>query len=117
MSIRRRVPPTLLAALVFIYGFIAFTAYISFTESRMLPNMEWAGLARYEQLFDNDRWWQSARNLGIFGSLFIGISMGLGLLLAIFLDQKIRIEGGLRAIFLYPMALSFIVTGTAWKWL
>jgi glucose/mannose transport system permease protein len=111
------VSPTLLAALVFIYGFIAVTAYMSFTESRMMPNWEWAGLARYEQLFDNDRWWQSARNLGIFGSLFIGISMGLGLLLAIFLDQKIRIEGGLRAIFLYPMALSFIVTGTAWKWL
>lgn len=111
------VSPTLLAALVFIYGFIAVTAYMSFTESRMMPNWEWAGLARYEQLFDNDRWWQSARNLGIFGTLFIGISMGLGLLLAIFLDQKIRIEGSLRAIFLYPMALSFIVTGTAWKWL
>jgi glucose/mannose transport system permease protein len=111
------VSPTVLSALVFVYGFIAFTAYISFTESRMLPNLEWAGLARYEQLFDNDRWWQSLRNLGIFGTLFIGISMALGLLLAIFLDQKIRIEGGLRAIFLYPMALSFIVTGTAWKWL
>jgi glucose/mannose transport system permease protein len=111
------ITPTVLASLVFIYGFIAFTGYISFTESRMLPNFEWAGLARYEQLFDNERWWQSARNLGIFGTLFIGLSMGLGLLLAIFLDQKIRIEGGLRAIFLYPMALSFIVTGTAWKWL
>ena len=111
------ITPTVLASFVFIYGFIAFTGYISFTESRMLPNFEWAGLARYEQLFDNERWWQSARNLGIFGTLFIGLSMGLGLLLAIFLDQKIRIEGGLRAIFLYPMALSFIVTGTAWKWL
>jgi glucose/mannose transport system permease protein len=111
------VSPTLLAALIFIYGFIAVTAYMSFTESRMMPNWEWAGLARYEQLFDNERWWQSVRNLGLFGSLFIGLSMALGLLLAIFLDQKIRIEGGLRAIFLYPMALSFIVTGTAWKWL
>ncbi len=111
------VSPTLLSALIFIYGFIAVTAYMSFTESRMMPNWEWAGLARYEQLFDNERWWQSARNLGIFGSLFIGLSMALGLLLAIFLDQKIRVEGGLRAIFLYPMALSFIVTGTAWKWL
>lgn len=111
------ITPTVFSAVVFIYGFIAVTAYISFTESRMLPNWEWAGLARYEQLFDNDRWWQSLRNLGIFGALFIGLSMGLGLLLAIFLDQKIRIEGSLRAIFLYPMALSFIVTGTAWKWL
>jgi glucose/mannose transport system permease protein len=111
------VSPSLLSALIFIYGFIAITAYMSFTESRMMPNWEWAGLDRYEQLFGNERWWQSARNLGIFGGLFIGLSMGLGLLLAIFLDQKIRIEGGLRAIFLYPMALSFVVTGTAWKWL
>ncbi len=40
----------------------------------------------------------------------------LGLMLAIFLDQKIRGEGILRPLYLYPMALSFIVTGTAWKW-
>jgi glucose/mannose transport system permease protein len=111
------VSPSLLSALIFIYGFIAVTAYMSFTESRMMPNWEWAGLERYEQLFENERWWQSARNLGVFGGLFIGLSMALGLFLAILLDQKIRIEGGLRAIFLYPMALSFIVTGTAWKWL
>ena len=111
------ISPTFLCGLVFIYGFILITAGLSFSESRLLPNWEWAGLDRYEQLFENERWWQSARNLGIFGSLFIAISMGLGLLLAIFLDQKIRLEGTLRAIYMYPMALSFIVTGTAWKWI
>ena len=57
------------------------------------------------------------KNLGIFSVLFIGIGMALGLLLAILLDQKIRAEGLLRTIYLYPMALSFIVTGTAWKWI
>jgi glucose/mannose transport system permease protein len=41
----------------------------------------------------------------------------IGVILAIFLDQKIRTEGILRTIYLYPMALSFIVTGTAWKWI
>lgn len=56
-------------------------------------------------------------NLAIFGVLFIGISIVLGLFLAILLDQKIRTEGPLRTIYLYPMALSFIVTGTAWKWI
>ena len=49
--------------------------------------------------------------------LFIGISLVIGLLLAILLDQRIRVEGALRTIYLYPMALSFIVTGTAWKWI
>lgn len=109
--------PTLAASLVFVYGFILITIALSFTESRLLPHWEWAGLARYVELFDNDRFWTSAKNLAIFGLLFIGFSMAVGLALAILLDQKIRGEGFLRAIYLYPMALSFIVTGTAWKWM
>ncbi len=109
--------PSLLIALVFVYGFIGWTGYLSLTESRLLPNYEFAGLAQYARLFDNDRWWTSVRNLGIFGGLFIAGAIVIGLLLAILLDQKIRAEGALRAVYLYPMALSFIVTGTAWKWM
>ncbi len=109
--------PSLAIALVFVYGFIVWTGYLSLTESRLLPNYEFAGLAQYARLFDNDRWWTSVRNLGIFGGLFIACAVAIGLLLAILLDQKIRAEGALRAIYLYPMALSFIVTGTAWKWM
>ncbi|MGL4575440.1 MAG: carbohydrate ABC transporter permease [Burkholderiaceae bacterium] len=109
--------PTVLASLVFVYGFILITGGLSLTESRLLPNWEWAGLDRYVELFDNDRWWNSVKNLAIFGTLFIGISLALGLFVAILLDQKIRAEGFLRAIYLYPMALSFVVTGTAWKWI
>jgi glucose/mannose transport system permease protein len=109
--------PTLLCALVFVYGFIAWTAWLSFTESRLLPRYELAGLVQYITLFENDRWWIAVRNLGIFGGLFMGVCLVLGLLLAILLDQRIRAEGFLRAIYLYPMALSFIVTGTAWRWI
>ena len=109
--------PTLIAALIFVYGFILWTAWLSFTESRLLPRYDFAGLVQYITLFENDRWWTALRNLGIFGSLFIGICLFLGLLLAILLDQRIRAEGFLRAIYLYPMALSFIVTGTAWRWI
>ena len=109
--------PTLLSSLLFVYGFIFLTAYLSLTPSRMMPNFEFAGLQQYAALFDNERWWTSLANLGIFGTLFIGISVALGLFLAILLDQKIRAEGALRAVYLYPMALSFIVTGTAWKWM
>jgi glucose/mannose transport system permease protein len=109
--------PTLAASLIFVYGFILVTFALSFTESRLLPNWEWAGVERYVELFDNDRWWVAAKNLAIFGSLFIAFSLAIGLLIAIFLDQKIRGEGFLRAIYLYPMALSFIVSGTAWKWI
>ncbi|TAG73659.1 MAG: sugar ABC transporter permease [Burkholderiales bacterium] len=109
--------PTLAASLLFVYGFILITVALSFTESRLLPNWEWAGVERYVELFDSERWWTSAINIAIFGTLFIALSMAIGLLIAILLDQKIRGEGFLRAIYLYPMALSFIVSGTAWKWI
>ena len=111
------VAPTFLAALVFIYGFMLWNAWLSFSSSRMLPKYDWAGTAQYEKLFANDRWWVAAENLLLFGGLFIIICLVLGLMLAIFLDQKIRAEGAIRTIYLYPMALSFIVTGTAWKWI
>ena len=109
--------PTLICALMFVYGFILWTAWLSFTESRLLPRYEFAGIVQYIALFNNDRWWIALKNLGIFGSLFIVLCLGTGLFLAILLDQRIRAEGFLRAIYLYPMALSFIVTGTAWKWI
>ncbi len=111
------VAPTFLAALVFIYGFMLWNAWLSFSSSRMLPKYDWVGTVQYEKLFANDRWWVAAENLLVFGVLFIVICLVLGLVLAIFLDQKIRAEGAIRTIYLYPMALSFIVTGTAWKWI
>lgn len=179
--------PTFLAALVFIYGFILWTAWISMTQSALLPKYEIASgykitekaiigmgrdgvseivleklremgknkeltdkkstfirdvkrriggehfteyqdlilkhsfrldpLFQYKKLFESERWMVALKNLVIFGTLFIAICIFLGLLLAIFLDQKIRIEGALRTIYLYPMALSFIVTGSVWKWI
>lgn len=109
--------PSFIAALLFVYGFIAWTAWVSFTRSRLLPNYDLVGTIQYERLFASPRWEVALNNLFVFGVLFIGVAMLLGLLLAIFLDQKIRTEGVLRTIYLYPMALSLIVTGTAWKWM
>lgn len=108
--------PSFALVLFFVYGFIVYTGYLSFTDSRMFPSNELVGFANYEKLFALRHWKISITNLGIFGGLYIGICLVLGLMLAIFLDQKIRGEGVLRPIYLYPMALSFIVTGTAWKW-
>lgn len=109
--------PSAVLVLVCVYGYIMFTVYLSFTASTMLPTAEWAGTANYERLLGLENWEVSLRNLAIFASLYIVIAMALGLGLAILIDQKIRAEGVLRSIFLYPMALSLIVTGTAWKWL
>jgi glucose/mannose transport system permease protein len=108
--------PSVALMVVFVYGFILFSVYLSFTDSRLLPSYGWVGLENYSKLWRLSHWETSITNMGIFAFLYIGICTVLGLSLAIFLDQKIRAEGVLRTIYLYPMALSFIVTGTAWKW-
>jgi len=109
--------PTFVITIVFVYGFILWTTVLSFTKSRFMPVLQFDGLRAYERLWANSNWWTALENLAIFSILYIGLATIIGLLLAILLDQKIRGEGVLRTIYLYPMALSFIVTGTAWKWL
>ena len=100
-----------------VYGFILFTVYLSFTSSTILPVMELSDKSNYERLFRLSTFKLSAANLGIFAALYIGLCMVLGMVMAILIDQKVRAENIYRSVFLYPMALSFIVTGTAWKWL
>jgi glucose/mannose transport system permease protein len=109
--------PSFVLAFLFIYGLMAWNGYLSLSASRLLPNYTFVGFDQYVTLFESERWWVALKNLAIFGGLFIFLGMAIGLLLAILLDQKIRAEGALRTIYLYPMALSFIVTGTAWKWI
>ena len=121
-ALERRLPmivvsPLFAASLFFVYGFIAWTIYISFTKSGVMPNYAFEGLQQYDRLWATPRWSVALRNLFVFSTLFIAISMAIGILLAILLDQRIRAEGMIRTIFLYPMALSFIVTGTVWKWI
>lgn len=111
------VAPSFIAILFFAYGFIIWTTYNSMTNSTMLPSYQFVGLSQYTSLFGMSRWSTALSNLLIFGSLFIFASLSIGLLLAILLDQRIRMEGVLRTIILYPMALSFVVTGTIWKWI
>ena len=111
------VAPGFVLGFAFIYGFMIWNGALSLTTSRMLPNDDFQGFAHYAALWEMDRWWVALANLGIFGLLYVGGSMLIGLALAILLDQKVRAEGALRTIYLYPMALSFIVTGTAWKWI
>jgi glucose/mannose transport system permease protein len=111
------VAPSFVLALLFIYGLIAWNGYLSLSASRLLPNYEFAGFQQYVNLYDSERFRLALSNMAVFGTLFVGGAMAIGLLLAILLDQRIRAEGVLRTIYLYPMALSFIVTGTAWKWI
>jgi len=111
------IAPSFAVILWFVYGFVLWTFYISLTKSKMLPRYEFWGIDQHFRLWSNPRWFNAVENLLIFTVLFVGICILIGILLSILLDQKIRAEGFLRTIYLYPMALSFIVTGTAWKWM
>lgn len=96
---------------------VVWSIWISFTESKMIPNGDFAGARQYERLFSTDRWSISIGNMLIFGVLFIGGCLVLGFLLAVALDQRVRFENTLRTIFLYPLAMSFVVTGLVWQWI
>lgn len=109
--------PTIILTTIFIYGFIVFSVILSFTGSRMFPRFNFVGFDQYTRLFANPRWEVAVENMLIFGILYILLSTLIGLTLAILLDQKIRNEGVLRTIYLYPMAISFIVTGVIWQWI
>lgn len=108
---------------VFVGGTL-WTVLFSFTSIKVLPiftPMEWinnfVGLAQYDRLFNTARWWIALKNVAIFAAFSMTITVSLGFLLAVLMDQKIRAEGIFRTIYLYPFALSFIVTGHVWAWI
>lgn len=112
------VSPSIIAMFIFIYGFIGFTAYSSLSNwNKMKPDFTFVGLANYTRLFQSERFIIDMRNTFTFTILFIIVTIVLGFLLAVLLDQSIKGESIFRNIFLFPMALSYIVTGVVWRWL
>jgi glucose/mannose transport system permease protein len=109
--------PMILTAVVIFVGGTAWTVLYSFTNSKLLPRLNFVGLTQYDRLWAAPRWQIAVENLAVYGILMLVFSLVIGFLLAALLDQKIRFEDTFRTIFLYPFALSFIVTGLVWQWL
>ena len=107
----------ILTAVVIFLGGTIWTIVYSFTRSRLLPKEKFVGFDQYERLWSNNRWMESIENLAIYGICSLVLTMVIGFTLAALLDRKIRGEGVFRSIFLYPFALSFVVTGLAWQWI
>jgi glucose/mannose transport system permease protein len=122
-QVRRSAPlivlaPSIIAIIVFVYLFIGWTLRVSMTSWQGLtPVYDFVGLQNYIDLFASRRFQIDIRNTILFTIPFVGGSMALGLLLAILVDQRIRAEAAFRTIYLFPMAVSFIVTGVVWRWL
>ena len=115
-SIIGTLPMIAVAIGVFVIG-LGFTVVLSFTNSRLFPSSEFVGLLQYERLWSTPRWVQSVQNIWIYGAGLIGVSLLLGYLLAVFIDQRVRGEDAFRTIFLYPFALSAVITGLVWQFM
>jgi glucose/mannose transport system permease protein len=111
------IAPSLLASFVYVFVFSGWTFYISLSNSSLLPSYGFVGLKAYFDLWSNSRWQIAYGNLLFFSVFYVSLSMVLGLGLAIALDQRVRAESLFRTIFLYPLAVSFAVTGAVWRWI
>ena len=110
--------PSVIAVAVFVYGFIGWSALVSVSEwDSVKPDYTFAGLRNFEELFKHFRFQADIRNTVVFTLLFVAACLTIGLFLAALLDRGITGEGLFRSIYLFPMAVSFIVTGVAWRWL
>jgi len=110
------IPMIVTALLVFVGGTI-WTVVYSFTNSGLLPRLQWVGLDQYERLWATRKWLVSIENLAIYGLCMLVLVFVIGFILAALIDQKIRFEDTIRTVILYPYALSFVVTGLVWQWM
>ena len=111
--------PAVAVTLVAFIGAIAWTIYLSFTRSRRFPDYaidfsEWG--RQYERLFKDAGWGIALKNLIVLG-LGSMLAIVFGFILAAMIDREKRGEGFFRTVFLYPLAVSLIVTGVAWRWM
>jgi glucose/mannose transport system permease protein len=109
--------PSLVATFVYVFVFSGWTIWISLSNSTLMPDYSLVGFHHYAELWTNRRWTIAYNNLFLFSSLYVVGTMAIGLTLAILIDQRVRAEALWRTIYLYPLAVSFVVTGTVWRWL
>ena len=109
--------PSLIASFVYVFLFCGWTIWVSLSTSTLLPVLDFAGFEHYVALWQNRRWTIAYTNLFLFGSLYVTGSLLVGLVLAVLIDQRVRGEAIWRSVLLYPLAISFVVTGTVWRWI
>jgi glucose/mannose transport system permease protein len=112
------IAPSIIAIAIFVYGFIVWTGFVSLTKwSGITPDYTFVGFKNYADIFNSGRFQTDIRNTIVFTLFFLVGCLALGLLLATLVDLHVKGEAIFRSIYIFPMALSFIVTGVAWLWL
>jgi len=108
--------PAVAVTLTAFAGAVLWTIYLSFTNSKRFPDYAMTGMKQYFRLFNDELWIRSLQNMLILGVGSLA-SIVLGFILAALIDREVRGEGIFRTVFLYPLAVSLIVTGIVWRWL
>jgi len=109
--------PMIIVSFTVFFVCIIFTIIWSFTDSGMFPGFNFVGFAQYQRLWSTDLWLVAVNNIWFFGLMSLVVNLVAGFFLAVFMDQNIKQESLFRSIFLYPFAMSLIVTGLAWQWI
>ncbi len=110
--------PSIIAVALFIYSFIGWTFYISAVDwNSVIIDYSFVGLKNWTRLFGDPRFHADLRNLVVYAIGFMSQCLLFGFLLAALLDQNIKGEVIFRTVFIFPFAVSGIVTGVAWRWL
>lgn len=111
------IAPSAVLIAVFVYGFIGWTGWTSLTRwYGIVPDYTFVGLRQYEYLFQLERFQADLSNTVRFTVLFLGASIVIGFAAALLLDQKLPGTLLFQNVFLFPLAISFVVTGTVWRW-
>ncbi|MBO3746251.1 sugar ABC transporter permease [Streptosporangiaceae bacterium NEAU-GS5] len=112
------VSPSIVAIAVFVYGLLGWNFKVAMTDQHdEISQGHFVGLENFTGIWDQERWGISVRHAVVFTVVFVVGALVLGWFLAFLMEKGIRGEGGFRAIYLFPMAVSFIATGVVWRWL
>lgn len=112
------VSPSIVLIAVFVYGLIGWNIKVSLSDWRQSKQTSgFAGLQAYRDLNRDPAWSLDLRHLLIFTVVFLVGTLLVGWSLAFLLDKGVRGEGFFRAVYLFPMAVSFIASGIVWRWL
>jgi multiple sugar transport system permease protein len=96
---------------------VLFGVYVSFTRWSIVGRPRWEGLNNYAKAFD-DQWVAVAfKNVLVYGCLIVPSVTVLGLLFALFVNQRYPLSGLARTLFFAPTVVSATVIGLVWVWL
>jgi glucose/mannose transport system permease protein len=110
--------PSIIAIGVFVYGLIGWNIRLALSDKHdEISPAHFIGLRNFTKLWGEERWKLAVQHAVLFTVVFVAGTLVLGWLLALLLDKRIGGEAGFRAIYLFPMAISFIATGIVWRWL